>query len=300
VFLVGAATMVCVSPKLRGPGAWLPLGLLLALLPLVIAWLLRQAGMQWPVSAPMAGLVVTALAMATLQIERERRVSGLLSVHLQSFLPRELAADIARQRPNGESLGRPGFGIVMAVRVVGLERWGAAADSLHTLALVHGVSSLVERHAAAQGGRLTQLQGETLLSIWSVDAPTRQGQPQAPEALRMAVEAALHTARVLLVELTALVEANETERMPLGVRISIESGAFLMAVVGSSQSRRPLLLGSSVDAALGLLQLSEELASPLLLGQSAAAAGPRVTMRPMGSFLLPDGSAPQVVHRVEP
>jgi adenylate cyclase len=300
VFLMGASLMVAAAPFLRGPGAWLPLGLLLALLPLAIAWPLRQAGVQWPISAPVVGLVTAALALAALQIERERRLSGLLATHLQSFLPRELASEIARQNPSGESLGRPGSGVVMAVRVVGLERWGAAANSLHTLALVHGISSLVERHAASHGGRLAQLQGETLLTIWSVEPATQQANVQDAHAARTAVESALHAARVLLLELTALAKKNESERMPLGVRISIESGSFLMAVVGSSQSRRPLLLGSAVEVALGLLQLSEELASPLLLGQAAASTGPRVTLQPMGSFLLPDGDGPQVVHRVEP
>jgi hypothetical protein len=46
--------------------------------------------------------------------------------------------------------------------------------------------------------------------------------------------------------------------------------------------------------------LCDELASPLLLGQRAAAAQPRLALQPMGSFLLPDSGQPQTVSRVQP
>jgi hypothetical protein len=109
----------------------------------------------------------------------------------------------------------------------------------------------------------------------------------------------VQAARSLLVELGGLLATMETERRPLAVRAAIEAGPYLLAVAGSSTSRRSLLLGPAVDVALGLLPLCEELASPLLLGQRAASSGPRVATHPMGHFLLPDSAQPQTVHRVE-
>jgi adenylate cyclase len=300
VFLLGAVVMGVVVPWLRRPSVMLPLGLLVALMPLGVALVARMVDVQLPVSAPIAGLMLVAFALAALQIDRERRLSRLLATHLESVLPRELALEIARQRPSGESLGRPGVGVVMAVRVVGLERWSAAVDSLRALALVHGISTLVERHAGQQGGRLEQVQGETLLSVWRLDPLGAGDQPVREEQRRHAVESALRTARALLVELQDLLVHSEGESQPLGLRIAVELGPYLLAVAGSPNARRPLLLGSAVDAAQGLLPLCEELASPLLLGHAAAATQPRVTLQPMGSFLLPDGASPQLVHRVDP
>jgi adenylate cyclase len=300
IFLLGAALMWFVMPVLGRPPVMLPLGFLVALVPVGLAFLARLGHVQLPITVPATGLVLFALALAALQIDRERRQSRLLAAHLESVLPRELAMEIARQRPNGETLGRPGTGVLMAVRVVGLERWSAAVDSLHALALVHGISMLVERHSAQQGGRLEQLQGETLLSIWRLDDSAAVPGLQSEEQRQAAVESALRAARSLLAELRDLLRKSEGERHPLGLSIALEVGPYLLAVAGSPTARRPLLLGAAVDSALGLLPLCEELASPLLLGQTAAAAKPRVTLLAMGSFLLPDGASPQVVHRVEP
>jgi adenylate cyclase len=300
VFVLGALLMWWVVPLWRKPPLMIFLGLFVALMPLALAAGARWAGVLLPVTAPTAGLVLMALALAALQIDRERRLSRLLATHLQSVLPRELALEIVRQLPSGESLGRPGTGVVMAVRVVGLERWSAAVDSLRALALVHGISTLVERHAAQQGGRLEQVQGETLLCVWRLDIADPVSNGSVEEQRRAAVESALRAARRLLAELQELLQRSEGERHPLGLRMAVELGPYLLAVAGSPAARRPLLLGAAVDAALGLLPLCEDLASPLLLGHLAAAAEPRVTLQPMGSFLLPDGASPQVVHRVQP
>jgi hypothetical protein len=84
------------------------------------------------------------------------------------------------------------------------------------------------------------------------------------------------------------------------LRAAVEAGPYLLAVAGSSNSRRSLMLGPAVDVALALLPLCDELASPLLMGQRAAGLQPRVPTHPMGQFLLPDSGQPQAVYRVEP
>jgi adenylate cyclase len=300
VFLIGTVLMWAATPWMRRPAMLLPLGLPAALTPLAMACVGRLMDVELPVFAPTVGLVCTALTLAMLQVDSERRRASLLATHLESVLPRELAREIARQHPNGQSLGRPGHGVVLAVKVVGLERWSAAVDSLKALALIHGISTLVEGHVVRSGGRLEQVQGETLLAIWRFEQSARVDSVPSEHDHRTAVETALRTARLLLVDLQELLARSESERYPLGLRMAVEVGPFLLAVAGSTNARRPLLLGPSVDGALGLLPLCEELASPLLLGQAAAQTLPRVTLSPMGSFLLPDGAGPQVVHRVDP
>jgi adenylate cyclase len=302
------ALLAAALPLLQRQGVLAAAGLMAALLPAGLALAARPYGAQLPMAAPTFGVLLFAFALGALQVEAARRQARTLVRHLESFLPPNLAREIVRQNPSSDSLGRPETGVVLALRVVGLERWSAAADSLKALGLVHAISSLAEKHARQHGGTLQHLQGDTLLLAWPVpDAaqPAPSGPPSGPSstpppALQHAVQQAVLAARGLFVELGELLGSTETERYPLGLRAAVETGPYLLAVAGSSASRRSLMLGPAVDVALALLPLCDELASPLLLGQRAAAAQPRVALHPMGSFLLPDSGQPQTVCRVEP
>lgn len=297
------ALLVAGLPLLQRQALLAGSGLLAAMLPLGLAWAARLHGgapaiYQLPIAAPTLGVLAFAFALGGLHVQAARRQARTLAHHLESFLPPNLAREIARQNPSGESLGRPENGAVLALRVAGLERWSAAVDSLKALGLVHAISSLAEKHARQHGGALHHLQGDTLLLAWPV--PSGAGAPAAAHALQHAVQQAVLAARGLFSELGELLGTTETERYPLSLRAAVDTGPYLLAVAGSAASRRSLMLGPAVDVVLALLPLCDELASPLLLGQRAAAAQPRLTLHPMGSFLLPDSGEPQTVCRVEP
>lgn len=266
---------------------WLAGGLLVALAaPTLAAAGGRLAGVLLPVTAPALALLGYCVALLLQQARAERLEARRLADHLQSFLPRGLAQDIAAQNPSGDSLGKPCQGVLLALRVAGLERWITSVDSLQALAMVHAVSTLAERGAQRHGGALEHLQGETLLMAW-------------PRADAACVHAAVNTVRELFRELEALLRRNESERHPLGLRAAIESGAFLLGVAGSRTSRRPVLLGPTADAVLAMLGLCDELASSILVGDHAASAQPGDTLHPMGRFLLPDHPRPKQLYRVD-
>lgn len=301
--MLGGALLVAPLARLQRPSVLVVACAGTALVPLGLAVLARWGGVVWPVAAPTAGLALFGFGLGALQAHAAWRQAGVLSRHLESFLPRDLAREIARQHPSGDSLGRPETGAVVALRVVGLERWSANVDSLKALGLVHGVCSLAERHARQQGGTLEHLQGDTLLLAWPgrlQGAPQRLGADAAAADLKQPVQQAIIATRSLFVELAALLASAETERQPLGLRAAIEAGPYLLAVAGSHQSRRSLMLGPAVDRSLALLTMCDELASPLLMGQQAAQTDPHCAMHPMGHFLLPDSGQPQPVFRVEP
>jgi class 3 adenylate cyclase len=270
----------------RSRGAWLVLSLGLAVIaPLSVAVVGRAIGVVMPVAAPVLALVGYAFALLLLHVAVERRDADRLAAHLASFLPRDLARELAMQNPSGDSLGKPCQGVLLALRVVGLERWTASVDSLQALALVHALNSVAERGAHRHGGALEHVQGETLLLAW-------------PRADADAVQAAVRSASELLGEIGELLQRNESQRYPLGVRAAVEAGAFLVAVAGSRNSRRPLLLGPAVDVALAMLALADELASPLLVGARAAGLRPGAPLVCLGQFLLPDHPEPGPLYRV--
>jgi hypothetical protein len=71
------------------------------------------------------------------------------------------------------------------------------------------------------------------------------------------------------------------------MNIAIESGPYLHGVVGHADSRRAILLGPAVADVQGMLELSTELASPVLLGPKAAVALRQEQLQRLGSFVLP-------------
>jgi adenylate cyclase len=290
-------------------------GLLLLSAPLALAFLGRSLGglgHLLPIASPTLALGVMAALLIALHMDAQRRRTQQLTRHLESFLPSHLAREIANQDPSGESLGRSDTGVIMAVRVSGLQRWSAGVGSLKALALVHAITSLAETHARRHHGTLEHVQGDTLLLSWpspptpdstlTDTVPPAKTNPLQPHARSPhdAVQASVQAARSLLAELGDVLNSNETETSPLGLRITIDHGDFLLAVAGSRTSRRSLILGRAVDNVLAMLPLCEELASPILLGQRAAQSAARMSVHPMGQFLLPETRSPQIIYRVEP
>ena len=303
-------TMLLSQRQLRQRRTLVASGLVLLLVPLLLAVLGRSLGPHThmlPVAAPTLSLGLLAALLTALQMDAQRRRTHQLTHHLESFLPSHLAREIANQDPSGESLGRSDTGVIVAVRVSGLQRWSAGVGSLKALALIHAITSLAEAHARRQGGTLEHVQGDTLLLSWPTHASDTPGHAQPTGARdpgnpspHDAVQDAVQAARGLLAELGDILGANETETAPLGLRIAIDHGDFLLAVAGSLTSRRSLMLGRAVDTVLAMLPLCEELASPILIGQRAAQAASRLSVHPMGQFLLPETRHPQIIYRVEP
>lgn len=254
--------------------------------PVLGAALGRIGLVSLPVAAPASAAVAFVLALFLLQATFDRRQARQLVAHLESFLPSGLAREIVAQNPSGESLGKPCNGVLLAVRVVGLERWVASVDSLQALGMVHALNTLTEKYAHRHHGALEHVQGETFLIAWSQDGPRQAAAAQA-------------AARELLAELQGMLEANESQQYPLGARAAIEAGAFLLGVAGSRASRRPLLLGPASDVVLAMLALSDELASPLLVGERAAGLAPglEASLQSVGRFLLPDRAKPYELFR---
>jgi adenylate cyclase len=272
-------------PMARRPRRGLILGLALGLVvvgPWVLAWFGLLANRLLPVFAPSLGLATAGIVLLLLQLENQRRQARRLASHLESVVPAALAREIAQQDPSGESLGRPGEGLVMAVQIRGLERWTSVMDSLRALALIHVLSSTADRIARASGGSLEHRQGDLLLLVF----PGAQRAQQSVQGLL----SNLHQA------MASLLQVNETERCPLGLQFVAEFGPYLLAIAGGANSRRPLLLGPVVDNVVGIAALAPELASVVVLGPALAAQQPedeRKAYLSLGSYLLTDQSEPK-------
>jgi class 3 adenylate cyclase len=237
------------------------------------------------VAVPTLTVLLFGLSTLVLKADTERRRAQQLALHLESFLPASLAREIAYQAPNDESLGKLCQGVLLSVRVHGLERWTSSVDSLQALGLAHAISTMADHVASANAGELEHVHGEILLIAW-------------PQINAQSANAAIQTARQLLQKLEPLLRQNESVRYPISLQAAIESGAFLLGLAGPQSSRRLLLLGPVADIAQAILPFCEELAAPILIGPQLAQLQTAEKLVVMGKFLLPDQAQPKTLYRV--
>jgi adenylate cyclase len=297
---------------------WLWLGVSAGLVaPFVVVALARRYGMVLPASGPALALLGHGLALFAWQTQQQRLNTQRLARHLESFLPPTLAHQVAALVPSGQSLGQPCNGVLVAVHIVGMDRWVSQVDSLQALALIHALHCAAQQSANRHGGCLEHAQGSTLYLTW-------------PSASPATVAAALHSVRHLHALLGPALLHNETLAHPLSAYAAIEAGAYLLGIVGESASRRSVLLGPAANDVMGMLSLSAELASPILIGPSAAHAAQTRTgtevpdtdtgtetkidtdtdtdtdtsigneLQPLGRFLLPDQERAKSLYRLAP
>ena len=258
---------------------------LVLLCPALLALALRPLGLLMPVWAPMLALLVQGAAWMALQGVMLRQESQRLARHLQSFMPTALASQIASQNPTSDSLGQPCQGTLLALHVTGLERWVASVETLQALGLIHAIYATAQAQAAQRGGRLEHAQGHTLLLAW-------------PTANAQSVENALAVAEKCTQELAPLLARNESHTHPLSAHIAIETGLYLMGVVGNTASRRSVLLGPAATDVQAILHLSAELASTVIVGPSAAAlVATAAPLQRLGRFVLPEQAQPKELYR---
>ena len=290
---------------------WLWLGVSAGIAaPFVVVALARRYGLVLPASGPALALLAHGLALFAWQTQQQRQNTQRLARHLESFLPPTLAHQVATLVPSGQSLGQPCDGVLVAVHIVGMDRWVSQVDSLQALALIHALHSAAQQSANRHGGCLEHAQGSTLYLTW-------------PSASPDAVTAALHSVRQLHAMLQPALLHNETLAHPLSAYAAIERGAYLLGIVGESASRRSVLLGPVANDVMGMLSLGAELASPILVGPSAAQAaqtgiGSKAAsetdtgtdenthtsigneLQPLGRFLLPDQERAKSLYRLAP
>lgn len=258
------------------------------LVPLVLSLLARFAGLMLPVAAPLLALMLHGLALLAWQVQQQRQQVRQLSSHLQSFLPPALAKQVATQLPGGQSLGSTCNGVLAAVRITGLQRWVGHVDSLQGLALIHALHSAASAESRTHGGQLEHAQGDVFYMSW-------------PSNDANATATALDGLRQLRKTLAPILERNASEGYPLSFYAALESGAYLLGLVGAAGARRSVLLGPVANDVAGMLALCEELDSPILIGPQAAqtlTTQVQQHLQSLGQFILPDQLCAKTLYRV--
>jgi class 3 adenylate cyclase len=313
------AVLLLAFTRRAGPRRLVMLASMAVAVPVVLAVVLRPVGWLLPATAPALAVAAVGLFSLVAYALQQRLESMRLRRHLESFMPSELAGRIvAHQRP-GESLGEPRTGVVLALRVPGIERWMAEVEPQQALGMLHAIHAAAQSQAAKHGARVDHAQGHMLLVVW-------------PTADTTSARAAVTVAHACWSELLPVLRRNESATAPLGLEAAVEAGSYWVGVVGTPESRRPVVLGAAVVDVLAMLELHAELAAPILVGERASAllapqpvpepstgaaqatigrfassaaqpvtpsAQPHTELAPLGRFVLPGQARPKALHRIQ-
>ncbi|WP_079435528.1 CHASE2 domain-containing protein [Zoogloea sp. LCSB751] len=221
--------------------------------------------------AALAGIALASVEFVLARLERER-----LYRNLSSYLPEQVAAQIALREPVGTIEAERREISVLFADLRNFSAYCEARPPEEAAALLHAFFSTAQRVVRAHGGIIEEFVGDAIMAIWN-----------APESCSQHPERALQAAQELVREVTALLPAEAPPGLePLALGVGLETGKALVGSFGTAERRTHTALGETVTVAVRLQGMSVELASPIVVGPGAAAQLPEAGLIGVGSFLL--------------
>jgi adenylate cyclase len=257
----GYALVAC---ALLFPGiAWLTHALLLNTANLWMGWL----------SPALYGFCASTLLILH-EYARVRLERGRVLNNLSSYLPSEVAQEIAYALPNSSISARRQDVTLLSADLRNFSAYGEARPPEEAAALLHyffvRTTEIIEKHT----GRVHEFKGDSLLAIWD-----GSDEKAASRALAAALEMQ-HTIQ------DVLPQHPPAGLEPLALGIGFEQGPVLIGSIGPAHRRSHTLLGETVTIALRIQELTAELACPVLIGECAARHLSDHKLQSQGSYLL--------------
>lgn len=291
VMLLSAGLLYMLASR-PGRGSFIGLPLAALGLPLLLlgihSWVLLKVDLWlgWllpSLYAVLAGLLLLVVEYARTRLERQRLFSNL-----SSYLPYQMARQIAFQEPGGTVEARRESLIVLCAD---LRNYSAVQDVLQpeeAAGLLHGFLVEATRLIEMQGGSIYTFQGDAVIATW----PDKAGSALA--ALSAGRELLDRGGRILPQQLPGGLE-------PLGLGVGIEVGSALVGSIGPARRRHHILLGQPLSQALQIQAMTAELGQPLLLGDRVAdALQAQTRLQDLGSYLLEGTRKPTRLYALPP
>lgn len=237
----------------------------------------------------LAPALFSALASALLlllEYGRTRLERLRLYANLSSYLPEQVAQEIAYHQPSGAIEAKRQALVVLCAD---LRNYAPLQDALapeEAATVLHTFFVMAARIVEAEGGSVHEFKGDSLLAIWPQEAG--------------GAERAVAAGRRLVQEVPTLLPTQLPPGLePLGLGVGIEQGSALVGSIGPAHRRHHSLLGQPVSLALRIQAMTVELGQPLLVGENAA----RILKKPLedqGSYLLEGIRQPQRLYALTP
>lgn len=219
--------------------------------------------------------LIAATLLLLLEQSRVRVERGRVYENLSSYLPVDVAKEIAYTLPNSSVNARRCDVTLLSADLRNFAAFGEACPPEESAAVLHfffvKATEIIEQY----GGRVHEFKGDSLLAVWD-------GHDQK------AAEQALQAAEQMQVAIDQDMLSPEASRglEPLALGIGIEQGPVLIGSIGPAHRRSHSLLGDTVTITLRIQELTEELAQPILVGECAARQLKELKLESQGSYLL--------------
>ena len=234
--------------------------------------------------AVLGGAMLFVLEQARTRSQRDRVFNNLAS-----YLPREIAQEIAFNLPTSNINAERREFTVLSADLRNFSMFGEMRPPEEAAAVLHyffqKATEIIEDH----GGELHEYKGDSLLAVWP-----KQDAKSAEQALKAAQQMVEEIDHVSL-------QANSPYGLePLALGIGIEQGSALIGSIGPAHRRTHTLLGETVTIALRIQEMTAELAQPILIGECAARQLDNEALQSQGSYLLDGLTIPHVLFAPQP
>lgn len=256
-----------------------------ALLWLPHAWALTSQSLWFGWASPalfimLSGLVLGILEHAQSRIDRDR-----LYAHLSSYLPEPVAAALALQSPSNAIKATEQQVTVLFADIRNFSAYVEARPPEEAAAVLHTFFSVATKVVESHGGVIESFQGDAVLAVWSGESGNH-----ASHALQAAIGLQESLQNCLPDPAPAGLE-------PLALGVGVETGRALVGSFGPASRRTHLVLGRTVTVASRLVDMTAELAHPILVGEGTVAqVGGGAKLVSMGTFLLEGMRVPHHVY----
>ena len=280
----------------RFPVVLLPLVAVLygALLWVAHAVLLSRGAIWLGWMDPVVFVLGAGSAMGILEHAKSRLDRDRLYTHLSSYLPAPVAAALALQPPSSAIKASTNQVSVLFADIRNFSAYCEARPPEEAAAVLHAFFSTATRVVEAHGGVIEAFQGDAVLAVWNGEpapgaSPDGSSSDHAHRALQAAVKLQAAMQGVLPDPAPAGLE-------PLSLGIGAETGPAMAGSFGLASRRTHMVMGRTVTIASRLVEMTAELAHPILVGEGLAAQLGGAGLESMGTFLLDGMRTPHHIY----
>jgi adenylate cyclase len=237
-------------------------------------------------------LVAAGLAMGILQHAKSRFDRDRLFTHLSSYLPAPVAAALASQSPSSAITASTNMVSVMFADIRNFSPYCEARPPEECAAVLHAFFSTAARIVEGEGGVIESFQGDAVVAVWNGEAG-EGGSSGAADHAQRALNAAvkLHAAMR-----GVLPDPAPGGLEPLALGIGVETGPAMAGSFGQASRRTHMVLGRTVTIASRLVEMTAELAHPILVGEGLAGQVGAAGLESLGTFLLEGLRVPHHIY----
>lgn len=226
-------------------------------------------------------VVVAGLSLGVLEHAKSRLDRDRLYTHLSSYLPAPVAAALVLQAPSGAIKASTQQVSVMFADIRNFSAYLDARPAEEAAAVLHAFFSVATRVVEAHGGVIEAFQGDAVQAVWNGDPTSNQPNTQHHAERALAAAVALQEA------IRGVLPDPAPEGLePLALGIGVETGPAMAGSFGLASRRTHMVMGRTVTIASRLVEMTSELAHPILVGEGLAAQVGAAGLESMGIFLL--------------